>query len=106
MQDLFNPMLGREAAEILKLDRVHKIIRYQSQADDRPRDVIVRFHFFEEKSKIIENIQKTAGISNEGTELQVFSDLSAETMARRRLLKPLTEQMRTANVPYQWGFPA
>lgn len=106
MQELFNPMLGREATEILKLDRVHRITRYQSQVEDKPRDVIKRFYYAEEKSKIMEGIRTAAEISYDGSELQIFSDLSTETLARRRLLKPLTEQMRALNVTYQWGFPA
>lgn len=73
MHELFNPMLGRDIAEILKLDRVHRITRYQAQVDDNPRDVIVRFHYAEEKSKIMEGIRTSAGISYEGIELQIFS---------------------------------
>lgn len=62
MQELFNPMLGKETAETFKMDRVHRIARYQIQGEDNPRDVIVRFHYAEEKSKIMEGIRKSAGI--------------------------------------------
>lgn len=67
-------------------------MRCQVLADDNPRDVKVRLHYAEEKSKIMEGSRKSAGILYEETELKIFSDLSAETLARRRL-KPLTEQM-------------
>lgn len=106
MQDRFNPILGREAAEILKIDRVHRITRYHSQSDDTLRHVIVRLHYAEEKSKIMEGIRMSGGISGDGIKLQIFLDLSAETLARRRLLKPLTEQMHALDVTYQWGFQA
>lgn len=86
MQDLFNPMLGREEVETLKLDRVHRITRYQPKVDDDPRDVIVRFHYYEEKAKIMENIRKMAGISYEGTELQVFSDLIGRNVGKKTTL--------------------
>lgn len=38
--------------------------------------------------------------------MQIFADLAPETLARRRLLKQLLEQMRTKNIKYGWGFPA
>lgn len=38
--------------------------------------------------------------------LQIFPDLAVETLARRRALKPLLEQMKTHNIQYSWGFPA
>lgn len=42
----------------------------------------------------------------ENSALQIFSDLSAGTLARRRQLKPMLEQLRAANIKYSWGFPA
>lgn len=41
----------------------------------------------------MEGTRTSAGISYEGIKLQIFSDLSSKTLARRRLLKPLTEHM-------------
>lgn len=42
----------------------------------------------------------------EEVDLQIFTDLAPETLGRRRLLKPLLEQMRIKNIKYSWGFPA
>lgn len=42
----------------------------------------------------------------EGVDLQVFTDLAPETLARGRLLRPLLEQMQIKNIKYSWGFPA
>lgn len=42
----------------------------------------------------------------EGSEVQVYTDIAPETLARRRLLKPLLELMRAQNIKYSWGFPA
>lgn len=54
---------------------------------------------------IMEKVRGLTRISFEGTDLQIFMDLSRDTLTRR-LLKPLTEQMRTSNISYRWGFPA
>lgn len=106
VQHLFNPFLEKELTEPLKLDRVHRIARYTTHRSESPRDVIVRFHYAEEKYKIMEKLWNSPGVGYEGVELQVFADLSPETLLRRRLLKPLTELMRSSEITYQWGFPA
>lgn len=62
MQELFNPILERETAETLKMDRVHRTTSYQMQADDSSRDVIARFDHAEEQSKIMEGIRTLGGI--------------------------------------------
>lgn len=91
--------------EPLKLDRVHRISRYSVHRSENPRDVIVRFHYAEEKSRIMEKTRNLPGLSYEGAELQVYSDLSAETLTRR-VLRPLRELLKSSGISYQWGFPA
>lgn len=54
MLGLFNLMLRKEISEILKIDRVHRLTGYRSQVADTPRDVIVRFHYAEEKTMVTE----------------------------------------------------
>lgn len=38
--------------------------------------------------------------------VNIFPDLSQETLDRRRALKPLLAQLRADGVTYRWGFPA
>lgn len=52
MKTIFNPILDRGLNEELKIDRVHRLRKPPSVSDDIPRDVIIRFHHFEEKARI------------------------------------------------------
>lgn len=106
LQQLLNPLLDRETTDPLKLDRAHGIARYPRNISENPRDVIIKFHYEEEKDKILGKLRQRPGLSFEGVELHVYSDLSAETLARRRRLKPLTGLLKTTGIFYQWGFPA
>lgn len=66
----------------------------------------MRFRRYQDKAKIWGKIRGRPPIKYEGVDLQIFTDLAPETLARRRLLKPLLEQMWAQNLKYNWGFPA
>lgn len=106
IRKIFNPLLGREEDEELKIDRVHRIRKPLGMKEETPRDVIVKFHRYTDKEKIWRNLRERHPLQYEQTTLQVFADLSSETLSRRRQLKPLLEHLRQANIKYSWGFPA
>lgn len=104
MREIFNPLLERQTSEILIIYRAHRVRRLRSQSAKVPRDVIVRFHYVEEKATITEKAQWSPGMKFKGTTLQIYADLAVENLTR--ILKPLTEQMRQVNIQYWWGFPS
>lgn len=106
MKKIFNPILGRREEEVLKIDRVHRIRKPPNLRKEVPRDVIIKFHSYEEKEKIWRGLRGASPVCFENTELQIFSDLSAGTLAWRRQLRPLLDQLRKSNIKYSWGFPS
>lgn len=48
----FNLVLGRGEGDDLKIDRVHRVRKPPGLNEDVPRDVIVKFHLYEDKAKI------------------------------------------------------
>lgn len=104
MKKLFNPMLDRRVDEDIKIDHVHRIRKPPGLREDLPRDVIIKFHLFEDKAKIWSKLRGVHPVQFESTELQIFSDPSAGTLFRRRQLKPLLEQLRMANIKYSRVF--
>lgn len=52
MKKIFNPVLGRGEGDDLKIDRVHRVKKPLGLKEDVPRDVIVKFHQYEDKAKI------------------------------------------------------
>lgn len=84
---------------------MHKVRKPPGLREEKPRDIIIKFHLYDNKAKIWSKLRGLPPLQFERTELQVFADLSAGTLARRHQLKPLLEQMRMANIKYSWGFP-
>lgn len=58
------------------------------------------------KKQIWGNIRGKLSLKYVSTNLQIFADLSQETLRRRRLLKSLLELMQNHDIRYNWGFPS
>lgn len=58
-------------------------------AKETLRDVIARFHNYKDKEQIWECLKIKHPVKYEETALQIFPDMSSETFAKRRVLKPL-----------------
>lgn len=108
MDNIFGHMLGLTETEKnnLFLERVHRVRKPAALAAEIPRDIIARFHYFQDKEQIWVNLTNKQLIKYEKSTLQRFPDLAAKTLARRRILKPLLEHLKLNNIQYSWGFPA
>lgn len=107
MEEIFNDLMNpTEAGRKLKLDRVHRLRKPPDIRGDSPRDVIVRFHNFADKEQITSNLKRNLQAKYKDTNLQIFQDLAAETLKRRRIQKPLLATLKAHGVQYSWGFPA
>lgn len=106
MRKLFNPLMNKKEEEPMELERVHRIGRILGRNKDLPRDVIVRFYKYEDRDRIWRSLKGRTPLKLEGDKIEVYADLSQETLNRRRLLKPLLEVMKNHGITYNWGFPA
>lgn len=64
------------------LDRAHCSLGPKPPAGARPRDVIVRFHYYESKEALTLATQNKSQLVYKGAKLQTFSDLSPITLAK------------------------
>lgn len=85
---------------------MHRVRKPATLAAEIPRDIIARFHYFQDKEQIWQSLKNKQPIKHEESILQIFPDPSAETLARRRTLKPLLEHLKLNNIQYSWSFPA
>lgn len=88
----------------LEFDRIHRSLA-PKPSDGPPRDVIIKFHFYRTKEKLLQAAREQQDISFQGSPLQQFADLSLVTIARRRGLKPYLQILQTQGIRYRWGFP-
>lgn len=106
VREVFNKILKKEVSSPIRFERVHRIQKITKSSTDTARDVIARFSHFEIKQQVSYGMKSAASIESNGAKLLIFTDLSQETLARRRALKPLINQIQAKNISYRWGFPA
>lgn len=58
------------------LDRTHRTLAPKPPPGSNPRDIIVRFHYYDSKEALTAATRKKICIDFKGSKLQIFSDLS------------------------------
>lgn len=104
--EIFNKILKKVIPSPMRFERVHRIQKITKPPTDTVRDVIARFSDYGIKQEISRGMRSAAPIEINGAKILIFTDLSQETLARRRALKPLITQLQGKNISYRWGFPA
>lgn len=103
--EVFIKALKREASMPLLFERFHRTQKMKKVAGDLPRDVIARFHHYDMKEQVSQSTRNSISMDYMANKLLIFTDLSPETLARRRALKPLISHLQENNISYRWGFP-
>lgn len=103
--DIFNKYLENPSDTHIELDRVHRSPVGLISEQGSPRDVLCRVHFYRVKEDIMRAVWQKGALEYAGQEVQVFPDLSWQTKIRRRLLRPLLDQIRAKGATYRWGYP-
>lgn len=88
-----------------RMDRAHRSLAPKPPPNANPRDIIVRFHFYESKEALTLATRNKSRIDYKQHKIQIFNDLSPITLAKRRSFRPVTTHLQNHQVPYRWGFP-
>lgn len=85
-----------------EIDRAYRQGPRVNRRNNLPRDIIVRFKDTRTRNKILKEANIRGSLTYQETQISVFPDLTAETLQKRRELKPITTCLREAKVPYRW----
>ncbi|CAH2276663.1 Hypothetical predicted protein [Pelobates cultripes] len=90
---------------MLLLDRVHRVPRQRQIPDTSPRDVLLRAHYDHVKEHILTTSRNRTQPPEGYDKIQIFPDLSATTLRRRKEFAPITAALRSNELRYCWGYP-
>ncbi|MEE6519336.1 hypothetical protein FKM82_031078 [Ascaphus truei] len=105
IMELFALICGDIPEKDLEIDRAHRALGPKSDDPKRRRDIIVRLHSYSSKERILAASREMESLTFQEESIQLYSDLSRQTVIRRQELKPLTSFLREKEVKYRWGFP-
>lgn len=92
------------------LDRAHRLGRSPSQLPERsgrrPRPVILKLHYFQDKGKILNAAKSSGPRLFQGSEIFFVQDFSQSVRQRRRGFNEVCEQLKKLNIRFGMSFPA
>ncbi|CAH2313036.1 Hypothetical predicted protein [Pelobates cultripes] len=92
-----------EWANMLLIDRVHRVAKSQLLLAEEPRDVLARLYYSHFKEAIMHASRSQEGLQDRP--IQLYLDLSALTLQKHREYKDIMDALRARRLSYQWGHP-
>lgn len=68
-----------------------------------PRDIVAQFLYPRSRNAILKRARSGGAMKFENHNIQVLLDLTPETLAKRHILKPVTEALRDSNIRFCWS---
>lgn len=102
---LFNTLAPKIADIDWRLDRAHRSLGPKPPSGARPRNVIVRFYYYDSKEALTLATRNKSSTEYKGAKIQIYNDLSPITLAKCRNLRLITSHLQSHRIPYFWGFP-
>lgn len=90
--------------ERLEFHCIHRSLALKP-TEGSPRDVVIKFHYYRTKEKLLQAARERRDLSFQDNTLQLFADLCPVMIAKRRNLKPYLQILQTQAIKYRWGFP-
>ena len=93
----------------VKLERAHRSLMPRPGSDQRPRPVIVRFHAFPDKQRVMAAVPRKASVGDitlEGRKISFYHDLSAAVLRKRKEFNEAKQHLRQIGADYSMLFPA
>lgn len=87
------------------VDRAHRIPVPKSTDVKKPRSIIARIHFYQEK-ELIFWLTRQQQMTYNGPRVFIYPDNTAEVMAQRRGFRQVTQALKEREVKFTLRFPA
>lgn len=94
----------------IRLERAHRVPGSRlSAAADKPRPLLLRFHAFQDKQRVIESARRASqgnALVYNGSRLFFYNDFSASVFKKRKAFDPVKRQLREQGISYGLFYPA
>ncbi|CAH2300985.1 Hypothetical predicted protein [Pelobates cultripes] len=105
LTDLFKTLAPDLPADVLLFDRAHRVMKPKFLPEEAPRDILACLHYYHAKEALMQASRWRKDLPAPYNTIQLYSDLSARTLQKRREFKAITDALRLHDMPYRWGHP-
>ncbi|CAH2300976.1 Hypothetical predicted protein [Pelobates cultripes] len=102
---MFQALAPDIPANMFLMDRAHRVAKPQYLPASTTRDVLTKLHYYHVKEALLRSTWPQHDLPEQYRHIQVYADLSAETLRHRRHFRDITSELRNRKIPYRWGFP-
>lgn len=107
MSHLIPKLLGAENFDKpVVIDRAHRTLQPKPAEGPKPRTIIARVHFAQDKEKILHICRQRRSLEYGGKRVFVFPDYTSDVMEKRRSFKEVQQVLREKNIQHHLRFPA
>ncbi|CAH2295450.1 Hypothetical predicted protein [Pelobates cultripes] len=99
---LFQALAPDIPTNMFLMDRAHKVAKPQHLPGSSTRDVLTELHYYHVKEALLRSKRPQLDLTEQYRSIQVFADLSAETLRHRRAFRDITSELRYRRIPYRW----
>lgn len=100
-------LLGLETkAGRVKIERAHRTLAPKPGSNQRPRPVIIRFHNFADKQRVLDAARRIGNVKYQESNIMFFQDLSAAVLRRRKGFDEVKRCLREIGAKYMMLYPA
>lgn len=90
----------------VKLDRCHRVLTRRPPPDQRPRAVIIKLHYFQDKVRVMQAARNTHPLLHNGAQIMIFEDLSVAVMKKRQEFYQVKQRLREREISFAMMYPA
>lgn len=90
----------------VKLDRCHRALTRRPPPDQRPQAVIIKFHNFQDKVRIMQAARKSHPLLHNGAQMLIFEDFSAAVIKKRQEFYQVKQRLKERGIPFAMTYPA
>lgn len=94
----------------LKLERAHRSLAPAPPATQRPRSVLVRFHNFQDKQRVMnaswEMGKRNQPLKHGNATVMIFQDFSAAVLRKRKRFDDVKKRLKSIGADYRQVYPA
>ena len=100
-------LLGLETkAGRVKIERAHRTLAPKPGPNQRPRPVLIRFHNFADKQRVLDAARRSGTVRHQETRIMFFQDLSAAVLRKRKGFDDVKKRLRDIGAKYMMLYPA
>ena len=101
---IFRHILPALEAKDITLDCTHRARRRHGPSQ-RLQDILTCVHQFRQKEDFMRAARARGLFKFEGASINLYQDLSLQTLQRRHRFRPIIDFLRRKDIKYRWGHP-